>query len=45
MAVLLWPMYFIRVGETFGLGPDYRWRERAESMTKLPSGWRMQWTA
>jgi hypothetical protein len=25
IGILLWPMYFIKTGEVFGLGPSYRY--------------------
>jgi len=35
ISFLLWPMYFISVGETFGLGPEYRFEDAIDGFTQF----------
>lgn len=38
ITVLLWPMYFIKVGETFGLGPEFRFEDAIDGLTQFGLG-------
>jgi len=45
IGILLWPMYFIVVGETFGLGPEFRMEDAIDGFTQFGnSGQIMGWT-
>jgi len=38
ISVLLWPMFFIKVGETFGLGPEFRFEDAIDGLTQVGTG-------
>jgi len=45
IGILLWPMYFIFVGDTFGLGPEFRFEDAIDGFTQLGnSGQILGWT-
>lgn len=35
IGILLWPFYFIYTGETFGLGPEYRFEDAIDGFTQI----------
>jgi len=48
MGLLLWPLYFIRVGAPIGSGPDGRFEDAIDGFTQIFSGqpdvWLLMWT-
>jgi len=49
--VVLWPMYFIKVGDQFGLGPENRFEDMIDGLKQIfdsgpeNGGWLLAWTA
>jgi len=48
MGLLLWPLYFIRVGAPIGSGPDGRFEDAIDGFTQIfggqPNVWLLMWT-